>query len=123
MASAGSTWILAFSSLEQPRLSGHSSLWGERSAISKSQRPYPPEYRHKIVELVRSGRSIASVAREFELPDQTLRNWLKRDDVNAGRREDGLTTVEPNGAGPTCRLSALPGQANLRDSSSIQAAT
>ena len=62
--------------------------------MSKPQRPYPPEYRHKIIELVRSGRTIADVAREFELSDQTLRNWLKQDDVNAGRREDGLTTTE-----------------------------
>ena len=62
--------------------------------MSKPQRPYPLEYRHKIIELVRSGRTIAEVAREFELSDQTLRNWLKQDDVNAGRREDGLTTTE-----------------------------
>ncbi len=42
----------------------------------------------------RDGRTLADVAREFELSDRTLRNSLKQGDVNVGRREDGLTTTE-----------------------------
>jgi transposase len=34
--------------------------------MPKSHRPYPPEYRERIIELVRSGRSPESLAREFE---------------------------------------------------------
>ncbi len=60
------------------------------------QRPhsYPPDFRLKVVELARSGRSVLELASEFELAPQTIRNWLKRDDLDSGRRDDGLTTDE-----------------------------
>ncbi len=53
---------------------------------------YPPEYRERLVELVRAGRSPASLAREFEPSEQTIRNWVKQADLDEGRRSDGLTT-------------------------------
>ena len=60
-----------------------------------SKRPvYPPEYRKQLVDLVRSGRSADSLAREFEPSAQTIRAWVKQADLDEGRREDGLTTVE-----------------------------
>ena len=55
---------------------------------------YPPEYRKQLVDLVRSGRSADSLAREFEPSAQTIRAWVKQADLDEGRREDGLTTVE-----------------------------
>ena len=33
-------------------------------------------------------------AKEFEPSAQAIRNWVAQDDRDAGRREDGLTTVE-----------------------------
>lgn len=42
-----------------------------------------------MVELVRSGRS---VAREFEPSGQTIRNWVRQADLDEGRGSDGLTT-------------------------------
>ncbi len=53
---------------------------------------YPPEYRERLVELVRAGRSPASLAREFEPSEQTIRNWVKQADLDEGRRGDGLPT-------------------------------
>ena len=53
---------------------------------------YPPEYKERIVELVRAGRSPGSLSREFEPSEQTIRNWVKQADVDEGRRSDGLTT-------------------------------
>ena len=53
---------------------------------------YPPEYKERIVELVRAGRSPGSVAREFEPSQQTIRNWVKQADLDEGLRSDGLTT-------------------------------
>ncbi len=53
---------------------------------------YPPEYREQIIELVRSGRSPGSLAREFEPTEQTIRNWVRQADLDEGRRKDGLTT-------------------------------
>ncbi len=57
-------------------------------------RSYPPEFRRNIVELVRSGRSMLDVSNEFKIARQTIANWLKQDDVDNGRRSDGLTTAE-----------------------------
>ncbi len=60
-----------------------------------AKRPtYPPEFRHRILELVRSGRSVNSIAAEFQVARQSIVNWLKQDDVDTGRRDGGLTTDE-----------------------------
>ncbi len=56
--------------------------------------PYPPEYRRRMVELARSGRSLASLEKEFEVSGNSIRNWLKQADLDEGRRADGLTTDE-----------------------------
>ena len=55
---------------------------------------YPPEFREQIVELVHAGRRPKELAREFEPSEQTIRNWIKRADLESGRRTDGLTTEE-----------------------------
>ena len=34
------------------------------------------------------------LAKEFEPTAQAIRNWVKQDDLDQGRREDGLTTEE-----------------------------
>ena len=56
--------------------------------------PYPPEFRQQIVDLVRSGRSIEELAKEFEPSSGAMRNWVKQADLDEGRRSDGLTTEE-----------------------------
>lgn len=56
--------------------------------------PYPPEFRREAVQLARSAeRSIAQVARDLGVSNQTLHTWIKQADVDAGKRE-GLTTEE-----------------------------
>jgi transposase len=62
--------------------------------MPKSHRPYPPEYRERMMELVQSGRSPESLAREFEPSAQCIRNWVRQAERDAGRRHDGLTTDE-----------------------------
>ena len=47
-----------------------------------------------MVELVRSGRSVEELAREFEPSAGAIRNWVKQADLDEGRRSDGLTTGE-----------------------------
>ncbi len=56
--------------------------------------PYPPEFRARIVELARAGRTPNSLAKEFGVTDMSIRNWLRQADLDAGRRNDGLTTEE-----------------------------
>jgi transposase len=46
-----------------------------------------------MLELVQSGRSPESLAKEFEPSAQCIRNWVRQADRDAGRR-DGLTTDE-----------------------------
>ncbi len=56
--------------------------------------PFPPEFRARVLELVRAGRTVASLAKEFKVSDQTIRNWIRQADLDSGRRSDGLTTEE-----------------------------
>lgn len=60
----------------------------------KPHPPYPPEYRRRMVELVRAGRNPSELAREFKVSDGAIRQWVKQADLDEGRREDGLTTEE-----------------------------
>jgi len=62
--------------------------------MAKPPKVYPPEFRQKILELIRSGESGNAVAAKFNVSRQTISNWLKQDDRNAGRRADGLTSDE-----------------------------
>ena len=62
--------------------------------MPKSHRPYPAEYRQRIIDLVRKGRTPEELAREFEPSAQCIRNWVRQADRDAGRRQDGLTTDE-----------------------------
>ena len=66
-----------------------------KKQLSRSKpRPYAPEFRGQMVELVRAGRTPEQLAKEFEPSAQAIRNWVARADRDEGRREDGLTTVE-----------------------------
>src|SRR5579863_404751 len=56
--------------------------------------PYAPEFRRQMIEMVRAGRDPEQLAREFEPSAQAIRNWVAQADRDAGRRDDGLTTVE-----------------------------
>jgi transposase-like protein len=62
--------------------------------MPKSKPPYPADFRARIVELVRSGRTVRSIAREFNVTDTTIRSWARQADLDTGRRSDGLTSDE-----------------------------
>ena len=49
--------------------------------MPRTHLPYPPEFRHQMVELVRSGRAIREFAREVECSDQTIRIWVRQADL------------------------------------------
>lgn len=58
-------------------------------------KPYPPEYRAEAVRLVREGgRELAEVAQSLGISTESLRVWVKRADLDSGRRRDGLTSDE-----------------------------
>lgn len=62
--------------------------------MPKKRPVYPPEYRRRLVELARSGRTCESLAKEFEPSAHTIRGWVKQADLDEGRRADGLTSAE-----------------------------
>jgi transposase len=61
---------------------------------SRPRRSFTPEFKAEIVELCRRGdRSVGQVARDFDLTETAVREWVKQAQIDAGERE-GLTTEE-----------------------------
>lgn len=54
---------------------------------------YPTEFKRRLVELHRTGRSFSSLQSEFGVHEQTIRVWAKQMAIDAGERE-GLSTEE-----------------------------
>ena len=62
--------------------------------MPRTHQPYAAEYRRRIIELARAGRSINELAREFEPSANAIREWVKQAALDEGLRSDGLTTTE-----------------------------
>ena len=62
--------------------------------MPKSRPPYTPEFRRRMVALVRSGRSPESLAEEYEPSAESIRNWMRQAQRDEGKRHDGLTSTE-----------------------------
>jgi transposase len=62
--------------------------------MAKKGTKYTPEFRQQIVELVRSGRVPAQVAREFDLSAWTVGHWVRQAARDEGKGDGGLTTSE-----------------------------
>ena len=60
----------------------------------KTRPSYPPEFRRRMVELVRGGRTPEALSREFEPTAQSIRQWVRQADLDEGMRTDGLTTED-----------------------------
>jgi transposase len=57
-------------------------------------RSFTPEFKTEIVELCRRGdRSIGQVAKDFDLTETNVRNWVKQAEIDQGERP-GLTTED-----------------------------
>ena len=55
---------------------------------------YPLEFRRRMVELVRAGRTPEALAREFEPSAGAIRKWVEQVDQDESLRSDGLTSQE-----------------------------
>jgi len=62
--------------------------------MPKSRPPCSPEFRARLVGLVRSGENQSDLARRLEPSAQAIRNWVAQADRDAGKRRDGLTSEE-----------------------------
>ena len=54
---------------------------------------YSAEFRRKVLDLLAEGRSVASVAHDLDLSDQTIYNWRRQDRIDRGL-QSGLSTAE-----------------------------
>ena len=62
--------------------------------MPRTRPPYPPEFKAEAIRLVKTqGDPLSQIAKDLGVSDQTLRNWVKQDDVDAGRKS-GLTSDE-----------------------------
>jgi transposase-like protein len=72
----------------------------EWSMVKKQQRRkrrvFTPEFRAEAVRLCKVGdRTITQVAKDLDLTENSLREWVKRADIDAGKGPpDALTTAE-----------------------------
>lgn len=62
--------------------------------MPRTRTPYPAEFRDQLIALARSGRSVESLAREFEPCVATIHGWIKQAERDEGIRDDGLTSAE-----------------------------
>src|SRR5918992_4326944 len=61
----------------------------------RPRRSFTKEFKAEVVELVRQdGNTVASVARDLDLTETAVREWVRRADLDDGYRSDGLTTDE-----------------------------
>lgn len=54
---------------------------------------YPAEFRRKVLDLLAEGRSVASIAHDLDISDQTIYTWRRQDRIDRGE-QPGLTTAE-----------------------------
>lgn len=62
--------------------------------MPRTRPPYPPEFREQAVRLVReTGKTVTEVAHELGVSVESLRIWVKRQEIEEGKR-DGLKAAE-----------------------------
>ncbi len=62
--------------------------------MPRTRKAYAAEFRERMVELVRKGRTPEELSRRFEPSAQSIRNWVAQLERDQGRRSDGLTSDE-----------------------------
>jgi len=62
---------------------------------ARPRRSFTSEFKAEIVALCQRGdRSVGQVARDFDLTETAVREWVKQTELDAGTRSDGLTSDE-----------------------------
>jgi transposase len=61
----------------------------------RPRRAFTPEFKAEIVELCQHGdRTVGQVAKDFDLTETAVRAWVQQAELDAGTRDDGMTTAE-----------------------------
>jgi transposase len=60
----------------------------------RNRRKYTDEQKADAVRMVREVGNLAKVARDLDLTESSLRNWVKQADIDDGRGPEGALTTE-----------------------------
>ena len=73
----------------------------------RPRRSFTPQFKADIVERCRRGdRTVGQVAKDFDLTETAVRDWVKQAQVDAGERE-GLTSDEQEGQSVSVEVDCL----------------
>jgi len=73
------------------------STFGQKMGVytsTKKQPTYTTEFRAKIIDLVVGGSSVASIAKEHGVAEETIRTWCKNANVQISQHSKTFETVE-----------------------------
>ncbi len=64
--------------------------------MARKRRTFTDEYKAEVANLIaEQGRAVSQVCQELDLTESTVRRWLQRAEIDAGRGPEGaLTTAE-----------------------------
>lgn len=57
------------------------------------RRGYPPEFRRKVLDLLAAGRTVADVARDLQISQESIYAWRRQDQIDRGL-VPGLSSLE-----------------------------
>ena len=60
----------------------------------RARRSFTPEFKADAVRLVQGSKIVPDVARDLDLTETALREWVRRAEADASERQDVLTTDE-----------------------------
>jgi putative transposase len=56
-------------------------------------RRYPPEFRRKVLDLLKAGRTVAQLVNDLQISDQTIYNWRRQELIDTGQIP-GVTSTD-----------------------------
>jgi len=66
-----------------------------RTKAKRKRRSFSPEFKADAVKIVRAGKSVPQVAKELDLTETALREWVNRADAGASKGPaDAMTSAE-----------------------------
>jgi putative transposase len=56
-------------------------------------RRYSPEFRRKVLDLLKAGRAVSQLVSDLQISDQTIYNWRRQDLIDTGQMP-GITSTD-----------------------------
>jgi putative transposase len=68
---------------------------------------YSPEFRRKVLDLLKAGRSVAELVRDLDISDQTIYNWRRQERIDTGQLPGVSSTDQAELVAARRRISEL----------------